>query len=233
VEFGYKYEKPSKKGFTDIEIKESPSLFDTPYYLMVKGELKVCEVNEFIYDDIVEMVSNLDDLLGNMKGRYKNLKKKHVSLQESYEELKISHKNLLNTHEKLKEDHNSHISQEVNKVKVDIGITYDLLDDMAKIDKVSKSSISTSCDDLLAMPCSSNVDSYMNDYSSRDPLLIVKNDELRNTIDCLTKTLINCHRGENTYNKMWECQWFTLKHEGPGYILKKNKSAFINKNHIH
>jgi hypothetical protein len=49
------------------------------------------------------MVSNLDDLLGDMKGRYKNLKKKHVSLQESYEELKTSHENLLDTHEKFKD----------------------------------------------------------------------------------------------------------------------------------
>jgi transposase InsO family protein len=175
------------------------------------------------------MVSNLDELMGNMKGRYKNLKKKHVSLQESYEELKTSHENLLDAHEKLKEAHNSHIFQEANKVKVDIGITCDLLDDISKIDKVSKSSISTSRDDLLVMSCSSNVDSCMNDYFSCDPLLIVENDELRNTIDCLTKALANYHRGENTYNKMWECQRFTLKHEGLGYILKKNNSVFIHK----
>jgi hypothetical protein len=222
-------EKPSKKSLVGIAIKEAPSLFDTSYCLLVKGEPKVCEVDEFTYDDLVEMVSNLYDFLGNVKGRYKNLKKKHVSLQESCEELKTSHENLLDTHEKFKEAHNSHISQESNKVKVDVGITCDLLDDMPKIDKVSKSSISTSCDDLLAMPCSSNVDSCMNDYSSCDPLLIVENDELRNTIAYLTKALAYCHRGENTYNKMWECQRFTLKHEGLGYIPKKNKSAFVNK----
>jgi hypothetical protein len=29
---------------------------------------------------------------------------------------------------------------------------------------------------------------------------------------------------------MWECQRFILKHEGFGYIPKKNKNAFINKN---
>jgi hypothetical protein len=28
---------------------------------------------------------------------------------------------------------------------------------------------------------------------------------------------------------MWECQRFTLKHEGVGYILKKNKNAFVNR----
>jgi hypothetical protein len=85
-------------------------------------------------------------------------------------------------------------------VKVSVGITCDLLDDMPKIDKVSKSSISTSCHDLLSMPYSSNVDSCMNEYSSCDPLLIVENGKLRNTIDCLTKALTNCNRGESTYN---------------------------------
>jgi hypothetical protein len=74
-------EKPCKKGLAGIGIKEAPSLFNTPYCLMAKGEPKVCKNNEFTYDDLVEMVSNLDDLLGNKKGRYKNLKKKHVSLQ--------------------------------------------------------------------------------------------------------------------------------------------------------
>jgi hypothetical protein len=73
-------EKPSKKGLTDIAIKEAPSPFDTPYCLMAKGEPKVCGIDEFTYDDLIEMVSNLDDLLGDMKGKYKNLRKKHVSL---------------------------------------------------------------------------------------------------------------------------------------------------------
>jgi ATP-dependent protease HslVU (ClpYQ) ATPase subunit len=78
---------------------------------MAKGEPKVCEVDEFTYDDLIEMVSNLDDLLGDMKGRYKKLKNKHISLQESYEELKTSHENLLDNHEKLNEAHHSHISK--------------------------------------------------------------------------------------------------------------------------
>jgi hypothetical protein len=221
-------EKPSKKCLVGIAIKDAPSLFDTSYCLMAKGKLKLCESDEFTYNDLVEIVSNLDDLLGNLKEKYNNLRKKHVSLQESNKELKTSHENLLDTHEKLKEAHNFHISQEANKVKVDVDITCDLVDDMSKIDKVSKSSISISCDDLLAMTCSSNVDSCMND-SSCDPLLIVENNELRNIMDCLTKALANCHRHKNTYNKIWECQRFTLKHEGLGYILKKNKSVFIDK----
>jgi hypothetical protein len=42
---------------------------------MEKDEPKVNDVDEFTYDDLVEMISNLDNLLGNMKGRYKDLKK--------------------------------------------------------------------------------------------------------------------------------------------------------------
>jgi hypothetical protein len=221
-------EKPFKKGLAGIAIKEAPSLFDTRHCLMAKCEPKVCEVDEFTYDDLVEMEGNLNDLLGDIKVRYKKLKKKHVSVQESYEELKTTHENLLDTHEKLKEAHHSYISQEANKVKVNVDITYDLFNDIRKIDEVSKSSISTSCDDLLAMSCSSNVDSRIND-SSYDPLFIVENYELRNIVDCLTKALTNCHRDENTYNKMCECQTFTLKHKDLGYIPKKNKSTFINK----
>jgi hypothetical protein len=35
-------------------------------FLMAKGEPKVCEIDEFMYDDLVEMVSNLVDFLGDM-----------------------------------------------------------------------------------------------------------------------------------------------------------------------
>jgi hypothetical protein len=62
-----------------------------------------------------------------------------------------------------------------------------------------------------------------------DHLLVVENDELRNIVDCLMKVLINCHKGENTYNKMWECQRLSYKHESLGYIPKKQKRAFVDK----
>jgi hypothetical protein len=42
---------------------------------MAKGEPKVCECDEFTYDDLVKMVSNLDDLLGDVKGKYKSLRR--------------------------------------------------------------------------------------------------------------------------------------------------------------
>jgi hypothetical protein len=59
--------KPSKKDLAGIAIKEALSLFDTPYCLMAKGELKVCNIDEFTYGDLVKMLSNLDDLFHDMK----------------------------------------------------------------------------------------------------------------------------------------------------------------------
>jgi hypothetical protein len=53
--------KSSKKGLARIAIKEAPSLFDTPYCLMAKGELKLCESDDFTYDDPVKMVSEGPD----------------------------------------------------------------------------------------------------------------------------------------------------------------------------
>lgn len=69
----------------------------------------------------------------------------------------------------------------------------------------SQSSISTSCDDLLAISCSPKIDSCMNNVNACDSLLIIENHELRNTVDHLIDALAKCHKGENIFNEMWKC----------------------------
>ena len=141
---------------------------------MVKGESKVCDDDDdniFTYGDLVEMVSNLDDLLGDVKGKYKDLKTKYTSLQNSFEELKASHEDLKETHKKLREAHESHIAQEANKVKVEASVTCNLFECMPVKENVSKTSISTSCDDLLSIPCCSKVDACEKESLVSDPLL--------------------------------------------------------------
>ena len=56
------------------------------------------------------------------------MKRLYKSLQESFEELKISHENLKVDHEKLEEAQNSLLVHEATTVKVDMGVTCDLLD---------------------------------------------------------------------------------------------------------
>jgi hypothetical protein len=54
----------SSKGVAGIAIKEAPSLFSTPYYLMAKGGAKVLQdgkLDELTYDDLVDMLNDADD----------------------------------------------------------------------------------------------------------------------------------------------------------------------------
>ena len=86
-------DKPSK-GVAGIAIKEAPSLFSTPHCLMAKGGAKVQqdgELDEFSYDDLVEMLNDADEFMTKEKAKLKDLKLKFTSLQNSYEELKTSH----------------------------------------------------------------------------------------------------------------------------------------------
>jgi len=57
----------SSKGVAGIAIKEAPSLFSAPHYLMAKGGAKVLqdddELEEFSYDDLVEMLNDADEFM--------------------------------------------------------------------------------------------------------------------------------------------------------------------------
>ena len=90
-------DKPSK-GVARIAIKEAPSLFSTPHCLMAKGGAKVLrdgdEIEEFSYDDLLDMLTDAGDLVIKEKERLKDLELKYGSLQASYEGLKTSHENL-------------------------------------------------------------------------------------------------------------------------------------------
>ena len=52
------------------------------------------ELDEFSYDDLVEMLNDADEFMTKEKTKLKDLKLKFTSLQDSYEELKTSHENL-------------------------------------------------------------------------------------------------------------------------------------------
>ena len=77
---------------------------------MAKGGAKVLqddELEEFSYDDFVDMLTDAGELMFKEKEKLKDLELKYGSLQTSYEELKTSHENLKETHEKFKETHNT------------------------------------------------------------------------------------------------------------------------------
>ena len=65
---------------------------------MAKGGAKVLqdddELEEFSYDDLVDMFNDAGEFVIKEKAKLKDLELKYGSLQTSYEELKTSHENL-------------------------------------------------------------------------------------------------------------------------------------------
>nr|ABF97115.1 hypothetical protein LOC_Os03g36380 [Oryza sativa Japonica Group] len=111
-----------------------------------------------------------------------------------YEELKTSRERLTISHEKLKEAHDNLLSTTQHGAHIDVGISCDLLDDSASchIPHVASSSISTSCDDLIYMPSSSSSSCV----SICDASLVVENNELKEQVVKLNKSLERCFKGK-------------------------------------
>lgn len=63
---------------------------------MAKGDkIKSINKNEPSYDELMDMLEELNEYLGKEKSRFKVLKKEYISLKDSYEELKEAHDSLL------------------------------------------------------------------------------------------------------------------------------------------
>jgi hypothetical protein len=89
----------SSKLNTDIAIKEAPSLFSSPLYLMAKGDDKVKVINDLndvdvddlddgSYDNLVKMFGETDDYTHKDKEKFRTLKELYKNLQVPFEELK-------------------------------------------------------------------------------------------------------------------------------------------------
>ena len=181
---------------------------------MAKGD----KVRPFIsdeptYDELMDMLDDLNEYLGKEKSKYKVLNKEYFTLKDSYME--------------LKETHNLLIQENSHKSCSSIGITCDIINKMPSIE-IAKTSASTSCDDLLAMPCCSSVDSNVNLANACDPLLIVENHELKEQVTKLSKSLERCFKGKATLDKLLSEQRCSFNKEGLGYVPKKGKKP-VNK----
>ena len=132
---------------------------------MAEGGSKILqddELEEFSYDDLVDMLNDAGELVTKEKAKLMDLKLKFDSLQTSYEELKTSHENLKETHEKLEKAHNTLLAHE-NKAKLSVGVSYV----SCKVCCVS-SSINPSCSS--------------SDMSSCDESLVLENEKLKDLV---------------------------------------------------
>ena len=68
---------------------------------------------------------------------------------------------------------------------------------------VGKKHVSTSYDDLLAMPCSSHIDAYSTSISCETNIL-KKNNELNEQVKKLSNKLERCYNSQVTFEHMWK-----------------------------
>jgi len=176
---------------------------------VAKGGAKVLqddELEEFSYDDLVDMLNDAGELMIKKKAKLKDLELRYGSLQASYEELKTSHENLKETHEKLAEAHNT------------------LLDHKDKA-KLSMEASSETCKSYC-VSSSTNPSCGTSDMSSCDESLVLENKKLKKEVTYLTNDLSKCYDSRAKFNHYWSSQKFTLNRQGHGYIPKKGKKAF-------
>jgi hypothetical protein len=159
---------------------------------MAKGDAKVKiitdlnDINDdddvdddgYSYDDLVRMLSEVDDFMHNEKEKFKTLKEVYKNLHVSFEELKTSHNDLKENCEKLAKAHNSSIVHEVVVVTEDVGVTCDLLDSPTS-EPLPTNSICDKCKISL-----------MNDNIALDESkIIVENEVLVDRVNALTHDL--------------------------------------------
>ena len=155
----------------DDNATTSPST--TPHCFMSQGDTKVSIGNVVdhvdSYDELVSRLASMTMSLENEKAKtlklenensfLKNSCEEHKKLldafKSSHDELKLNHETLLASHDELLEQHASLIKVFTKKLKNNESSSHGSNDKLQNVANPCDVGISTSCDDLLDMPCSS------------------------------------------------------------------------------
>ncbi|KAG0529556.1 hypothetical protein BDA96_05G108700 [Sorghum bicolor] len=127
----------------------------------------------------------------------------------SHEELKLVHEELCVTHDNLVKDH-AFLTKKISNEEIKTSESSSLRsNDQSHIITnpcdVGKKHISTSCDDLLSMPCSSQLDICSTSMSCETNLL-KENNELKNEVKNLSNKLERCYNSKVTFEHILKTQ---------------------------
>ena len=193
---------------------------------MSQGDTKVSNGNVVdhveSYDELVSRLASMIMSLENEKAKtlklenensfLKNSCEEHKKLldafKSSYDELKLNHETLLASHEELIEQHTSLVKVFIKKLKNNESSLHgsnDKLQNVANPCDVGKKHVSTSCDDLLEMPCSSHIDACSTSMSCETNLL-KENNELKNEVKNLSNKLERCYNSQVIFEHMLKTQ---------------------------
>jgi hypothetical protein len=120
----------------------------------------------------------------------------HEELKLSHEELSVAHKNLVQDHVFLT---NRIYGEEIKTSENSSHDLYDQLQNVANPCDEDKKNVSTSCDDLLAMSCSSTIDYYYSSLSCGTNLL-KENNKLKNKVKNLSNMFERWHKSKVTHD---------------------------------
>ena len=119
----------------------------------------------------------------------------------------MTHEGLLVSHKELLEQHDSLIKMLSKKIKNNESSSHESSDQLQHVTNscdVGKKHVSTFCDDLLDMSCSSQIDACSTSMSCEINLL-KENNELKNEVKKLSNKLERC------YNSKVTCRCFLWK----------------------
>jgi hypothetical protein len=119
----------------------------------------------------------------------------------SHEELKLAHEELSIAHDNFVQDY-AFLTKELSngKIKTSESSSYELIDQSQHATNswdVGRKHISTSCDDLLDMPCSSNINSCSSSMCCETNLLN-ENNELKEQVKNLSNKLERHYSSNDT-----------------------------------
>ena len=120
----------------------------------------------------------------------------------------MTHETLLASHEVLLEQHASLIKVFTKKIKKNESSSHESSDQLQHVTNscdVGKKHVSTSCDDLLDMPCSSQIDARSTSMSCETSLL-KENNELKTEVKNLRNKLERCYNSKVTFEHMLKTQ---------------------------
>ncbi|KAG0517192.1 hypothetical protein BDA96_09G067200 [Sorghum bicolor] len=127
----------------------------------------------------------------------------------SHEELKLVHEELCVTHDNLVKD-DAFLTKKISneEIKTSDSSSFGSNDqsyDITNPCDVGKKHVSTSCDDLLSMPCSSQLDICSTSMSCETNLL-KENNELKNEVKNLSNKLERCYYSKVTFEHILKTQ---------------------------
>jgi hypothetical protein len=154
-------------------------------------------------------------------------------LEESHEKLSGSHGDLLISYNWLKLAHEASITNKTScEPHLDISTTLNqnAILPCASPSNLSRHNISTSYDELLAMPCCSNNEASTSSSTCIITNLIEENKELKAQVTSLEKDLDKRHEGKSTLDNILSVQKSPNDKSGLGFNSNDKKKSKINNN---